>query len=255
LAHAGRKGSTYRPWSGSGEITVEEGRWETVAPSAERFVSNYPLPRELMRQEIAEIVQSFQQAAQRALKAGFQVIELHGAHGYLLHEFLSPLSNHRDDEYGGSLQNRMRFLLEVVDAVRQVWPEALPLFVRLSASDWIENGLTIADSVEIARALKQHGVDLIDASSGGNSAKAKIPVGPGYQVSFAAQIRREIGMPTGAVGLITQPEQANAIIAQGQADLVFLARELLRNPYWPMHAAQVLQQEVTWPAQYQRAKP
>jgi 2,4-dienoyl-CoA reductase-like NADH-dependent reductase (Old Yellow Enzyme family) len=254
LAHAGRKASTYRPWSGHGEIPVEAGRWETVAPSAERFSENYPLPRALTRQEIAEIVQHFQDAARRALSAGFQVIEIHGAHGYLLHEFLSPLSNHRDDEYGGTLTKRMRFLLEVVDAIRQVWPEEFPLFVRLSASDWTEGGLTIADSVQIARELKKHGVDLIDASSGGNVATANIPLAPGYQVPFAEHLRREAAIATGAVGLITDAEQANEIIGSQQADLVLLARELLRDPYWPLHAARVLGHDIAWPSQYLRAR-
>ena len=178
LAHAGRKASTYRPWSGSGEIPVEQGRWETIAPSAERFSPNYPLPRAMTKSDIADVVQSFQQAAQRAIQAGFQVAEIHGAHGYLLHEFLSPLSNQRTDEYGGSLENRMRFLVEVVDAIRAVWPDNYPLFVRLSTTDWVAGGLTIQDLVQIARVLKQHGIDLIDASTGGNVAKATIPVAP-----------------------------------------------------------------------------
>lgn len=254
LAHAGRKGSTYRPWSGHGEIPVEKGRWQTVAPSAERFAPNYPLPKALTRGEITDIVQLFQQATQRAMTAGFQVIEIHAAHGYLFHEFLSPLSNHRDDDYGGSLMNRMRFLLETVDATRQVWPEELPLFVRLSATDWTEGGLTINDTVEIARELKKRGVDLIDTSSGGNVASAKIPLRPGYQMPFAAQIRREAGIPTAAVGLITEPEQANEIIGNQQADFIFLARALLRHPYWPLHAAHQLHYDIAWPPQYLRAK-
>lgn len=254
LAHAGRKGSTYRPWDGSGEIPVEQGRWQTIGPGAERFVNNYPLPTAMTHEDITQVVEAFRVATQRAFKAGFQVIELHAAHGYLVHEFLSPLSNKRTDIYGGSLQNRMRFLLEIVDASRAVWPKELPLFVRLSASDWTEGGLTIEDSVEIARELQRHGVDLIDASSGGNVAKARIPVAPGYQVPFAEQIRREANILTGAVGMITEPEQANEIISSEQADLVFLARELLRDPYWPRHAAQALQQDTAWPKQYERAK-
>lgn len=255
LAHAGRKGSTYRPWSGSGELPVDHGRWETIGPSAERFSPQYPLPKQLTSDEIAEVVQHFQDAAKRALQAGFQVLEVHGAHGYLIHEFLSPLSNHRQDAYGGSLRNRMRILLEAVDAVREVMPDELPLFVRLSASDWTEGGLTISDTVEIARELKQHGVDLIDASSGGNVATAKIPLAPGYQVPFAEEIRRDADIPTAAVGLITQPQHANDIIQHQQADLVALARELLRDPYWPMHAARALGYDMTWPSQYVRAKP
>ncbi len=254
LAHAGRKASTYRPWSGRGEVAVEDGRWETIAPSHERFSDTYPLPKELAIQEIAEVTQSFRVAAQRALKAGFQAIELHGAHGYLFHEFLSPLSNSRTDEYGGTLRNRMRFLLEAADVVREVWPDALPLFVRISATDWTEGGLTIADSVEIAQTLKGHGVDLIDVSTGGNVSTAKVPVAPGYQVPFAEQIRRESGVPTAAVGLITEPEQANEIIQSGQADVVALARELLRDPYWPLRAARILGYDFPWAAQYERAK-
>lgn len=254
LAHAGRKGSTYRPWSGSGELPVDHGRWQTIGPSAERFSPQYPLPKQLTSDEIAEVVQHFQDAAKRAIQAGFQVLEVHGAHGYLIHEFLSPLSNHRQDAYGGSLRNRMRILLEAVDAVREVMPDELPLFVRLSASDWTEGGLTISDIVEIARELKQHGVDLIDASSGGNVATAKIPLAPGYQVSFAEEIRRDADISTAAVGLITQPQHANDIIQHQQADLVALARELLRDPYWPMHAARALGYDMTWPSQYVRAK-
>lgn len=254
LAHAGRKASTYRPWSGSGEVSFEDGRWETVAPSHERFSDRYPLPKELTKQEIAEVTQSFRTAAERVFNAGFQVIEVHAAHGYLFHEFLSPLSNHRTDEYGGDLRNRMRFLLETVDAIRQVWPDTLPLFVRLSATDWTEGGLTIADSVEIAQTLKGHGVDLIDVSTGGNVSTAKVPVARSYQVPFAEQIRRESGIPTAAVGLITEPEQANEIVQSDQADVVALARELLRDPYWPLHAARTLGYDFPWLPQYVRAK-
>ncbi|WP_162511815.1 NADH:flavin oxidoreductase/NADH oxidase [Dictyobacter aurantiacus] len=254
LAHAGRKASTFRPWSGSGEVKREDGGWETVGPSALRFSQNYPLPVELSQDEIAKVVQSFQTGARRALQAGFQILEIHAAHGYLIHEFLSPYSNHRTDEYGGSLQNRMRFLLEVTDAIRQVLPAELPLLARISASDWIEGGLTIEESIEISRALHEHGVDLIDVSSGGNVEKARIPVGPGYQVPFAEAIRREAHVPTGAVGLITEPRQANQILEQQQADLIFLAREFLRDPHFPLRAARELSQDIAWPKQYERAK-
>lgn len=253
LAHAGRKASAYRPWSGSGELSVAEGRWQTVGPSERRFADNYPLPHALTVAEIQEIVTSFQRAAQRALTAGFEIAEVHGAHGYLVHEFLSPLSNQRTDEYGGALHNRMRLLLEIVAATRQVWPANLPLLVRLSATDWTEGGVTIEDTVEVARALKEHGVDLVDVSSGGN-VPVKVPFGPGYQVHFAEQVRREAGMPTAAVGLITEPQQANAILENGQADLIALARELLRNPHWPFYAARELHHDLAWPSQHVRAK-
>jgi 2,4-dienoyl-CoA reductase-like NADH-dependent reductase (Old Yellow Enzyme family) len=253
LAHAGRKASTYRPWSGSGELTTEDGRWQTIGPSELRFSDHYPLPHALTLDEMREVVVSFRQAAQRALQAGFEVIEIHGAHGYLVHEFLSPLSNQRSDNYGGSLANRMRLLLEIVDATREVWPEQFPLLVRLSATDWTEGGVTVQETVEVARALKEHGVDLIDVSSGGN-ALAPIPLEPGYQVPFAAQVRRAANIPTAAVGLITEPRQANAIVANGEADLVALARELLRNPHWPLAAAHALGQDITWTPQHTRAK-
>jgi 2,4-dienoyl-CoA reductase-like NADH-dependent reductase (Old Yellow Enzyme family) len=254
LAHAGRKGSTYRPWSGQGAVRFEEGGWEPVGPGPEPFASAYPLPRPLTSVDIAEIVHCFQLAAHRALAAGFQVLEIHAAHGYLLHEFLSPLSNHREDEYGGTLANRMRFLLEVVLAVRSIWPSTFPLFVRLSATDWTEGGLDIGETVQIASALKGHEVDLVDASSGGNVADASIPLAPGYQVPFAQRIRAGAHIATGAVGLITDPQQANEIIYRGQADLIFLARELLRDPYWPMHAARALSANIAWPSQYLRAR-
>lgn len=253
LAHAGRKAGTYRPWSGSGELSPEDGRWQTIGPSELRFADNYPLPHELTRAELQEVVDSFRLAALRALRAGFEVIEIHGAHGYLLHEFISPLSNHRTDEYAGSLNNRMRLALEVVDAVREVWPEHLPLLVRLSATDWVEGGLTVAETVEVARALKGRGVDLIDVSSGGN-VPANIALKPGYQVPFAEQVRREADILTAAVGLITEPQQANEIVRSGRADLVALARELLRNPHWPLAAAHALGQDISWTPQYVRAQ-
>lgn len=254
LAHAGRKGSTYRPWSGSGELSLEDGRWSTVGPDTQRFSATYPQPVALSQDGIAEVVQHFQDAARRALQAGFQVIEIHAAHGYLIHEFLSPLSNHRQDAYGGTLDNRMRLLVQVTDAIRAVLPDELPLFVRVSASDWTPGGLTIDDTVVIARTLKQHGVDLIDASSGGNVATATIPLEPGYQVPFAQAVRSEANIATGAVGLITEPTHANEIVRQQQADIIFLARELLRDPYWPLRAARELQHDSSWPDQYKRAK-
>jgi len=254
LAHAGRKAATYRPWSGSGGLRPEDKPWQIVGPSALPFDEGYQKPHELSKAEIGEIVQAFRQAALRSKQAEFEVIELHAAHGYLLHEFLSPLSNQRQDEYGGSLENRGRFLMEVTKAVRSVWPEELPLFVRISASDWVAGGWDIAESVELCRELARHGVDLIDCSSGGNSPAQQIQLGPSYQVPFAEQVRREAAIPTMAVGLIYEPEQANQIITEGQADLVALAREFLRDPYWPLHAAKVLGQDIKWPDQYLRAK-
>ncbi len=256
LAHAGRKASTYRPWSGNGAVPVANGGWpDVLAPSAVAFADAYPMPQELTVDGIARVTNAFVDAARRAHQAGFRVIELHAAHGYLLHEFLSPLSNQRQDQYGGSFENRTRFLREVVQAVRRVWPEAAPLFVRISATDWAEGGWDIEQSVELARQLKPLGVDFIDCSTGGNAAQAKIPVGPGYQVPFAERIRRDAGILTGAVGLITEATQAEQIIASGQADAVLLARELLRDPYFPLRAARELGQEMTWPAQYLRAGP
>jgi 2,4-dienoyl-CoA reductase-like NADH-dependent reductase (Old Yellow Enzyme family) len=255
LAHAGRKASTIRPWSGAGEIPENDGRWQTVGPSAIRFADNYPLPKALTVDEIRDIEKSFVDAARRALKAGFRVVEIHSAHGYLMHEFLSPLSNTRSDEYGGSLENRARLLLDTAAAVRNVWPENYPLFVRISCSEWVEGGFPIDEAVLLAAQLKTLGVDLIDCSSGGNASYARIPVGPGYQTPFATRIRRETGIMTGAVGLITSPEQADQIIRNGDADLVFLARELLRDPYWPMRAARQLEQTMSWPAQYLRSGP
>lgn len=256
LAHAGRKASTYRPWSGSGAIAVADGGWsEVLAPSAVPFADNYPRPQALTVDGIARVTAAFAEAARRALAAGVRVIEIHAAHGYLLHEFLSPLSNQRADHYGGSFDNRTRFVREVVTAVRRVWPEHLPVFVRISATDWLEGGWDIEQSVELARQLKTLGVDFIDCSSGGNAARAPIPVGPGYQAPFAERIRREAAVLTGAVGLITEPSQAEQIVSSGQADAVLLARELLRDPYFPLRAAHALGQEIAWPAQYLRAGP
>jgi 2,4-dienoyl-CoA reductase-like NADH-dependent reductase (Old Yellow Enzyme family) len=253
LAHAGRKASTKRPWSGNGLIPLEEGGWQAVGPSDEAFANDYPVPQALDTAGIAAVVESFGDAARRARQAGFDVAEVHGAHGYLLHEFLSPLVNHRTDAYGGSFDNRIRLCLEVVDVVRGIWPKQLPVFVRLSCTDWVDGGWDIEQTVELARRLRDRGVDLIDCSSGGAVMPAKIPVGPGYQVPFAEQVRRDANIPTGAVGLITTAAQAEAIVDSGQADCVLLARELLRDPYWPLRAAGELKQAISWPAQYLRA--
>jgi 2,4-dienoyl-CoA reductase-like NADH-dependent reductase (Old Yellow Enzyme family) len=256
LAHAGRKASTASPFEGHGLVLPADGGWQPVAPSAIAFApADYAVPAALDQAGIAAVVEAFRNAARRALEAGFDFVEIHAAHGYLLHEFLSPLSNHRTDNYGGSFSNRIRLLVEVVDAVRRVWPERLPLFVRISATDWAEGGWNPDESVELARHLRGHGVDLVDCSSGGNVAVAKIPLAPGYQVGFAARIRREAGIATAAVGLITEPAQANALIAEGEADMVFLARAMLRDPYWPVHAAAALGETASWPKQYLRATP
>ncbi|MGA7255533.1 MAG: NADH:flavin oxidoreductase/NADH oxidase [Terracidiphilus sp.] len=255
LAHAGRKASMAPPSKGERLLSAVDGGWTPVAPSAIPFSEKYATPRALDEAGIDAVVEAFRVAALRALKAGFDLVEIHSAHGYLLHEFLSPLSNHRTDAYGGSPENRARLLLRVVDAVRGVWPEERPLFVRISATDWTEGGWTADDSVALARLLKEHGVDLVDCSSGGNVAGAKIPLEPGYQVWFAARIRREAGMATAAVGLITTPAQAEAIVAGGEADLVLLAREMLRDPYFGVHAAEALSETAGWPLQYLRAAP
>lgn len=254
LAHAGRKASTDLPWLGGKPLTPEAGAWTTVAPSAVPFADGYPSPQALSVAELDGAVAAFVAAARRARDAGFQCIEVHMAHGYLLHEFLSPLANHRDDDYGGSLENRMRFPLRVAAAVREAWPASLPLLARISASDWVEGGWDIEQSVALCRRLKEIGVDLIDCSSGGVIADARVPAGPGYQTPFAERIRREAGIATAAVGLITEAAQAEHILRTGQADAVFLAREMLRDPYWPLHAAAKLRVDVPWPVQYQRAK-
>jgi 2,4-dienoyl-CoA reductase-like NADH-dependent reductase (Old Yellow Enzyme family) len=256
LAHAGRKASTYRPWEGHGTVPENDGGWtNVVAPSAVPFADHYPMPQPLSIDGIQEVVAAFADAARRACEAGFRVIEIHAAHGYLLHEFLSPLSNRRQDAYGGSFENRTRFLREVVAAVRSSWPEGAPLFVRISATDWVEGGWDIEQSVELARELKDIGVDLVDCSSGGNVAQAQIPVGAGYQTRFSEQIRREAGIMTGTVGMIVSSAQAEHIIATGQADAVIIAREFLRDPYFPLRAARELGQSVSWPVQYLRAAP
>jgi 2,4-dienoyl-CoA reductase-like NADH-dependent reductase (Old Yellow Enzyme family) len=255
LAHAGRKASTAVPWRGEGAVAPEDGGWLAVAPSSLAFGEGYPAPKEMSVGDIEAVRQDFSAAARRAAVAGFEVVELHMAHGYLLHEFLSPISNRRTDEYGGTLENRMRFPVAVAREVRAVWPGDRPLFVRVSATDWVEGGWDLPDTVQLARRLKDIGVDLVDCSSGGIAPGVKIPAGPSYQVPFAAAVRSEAGIATGAVGLITQPSQAEEIVATGKADAVLLAREELRDPNWPLHAAQALGMEAPWPVQYLRARP
>jgi len=253
LAYAGRKASVMVPWLGGKPLERKDGAWETVAPSAIAFDAGYPTPRALAMAEIVSLVQAFAKGAVRALEAGFEVLEIHAAHGYLLHEFLSPLSNHRRDEYGGSFENRTRLVVRVAEAVRNEWPERLPLFCRISATDWKEGGWDLPQSVELAKLLKRTGVDLIDVSSGGLVPNVKIPLGPGYQLPFAVTIRGEAGIATGGVGLITEPAQAETVLTNGQADLVFLAREFLRDPYWPRRAAKQLGVTIKPPVQYERA--
>ncbi len=254
LAHAGRKASCDLPWLGGKQFTSGDHYWQTIAPSPVPFAEGDLIPHELTREEIAELVNDFKNAAARAVKAGYQVVEIHAAHGYLINGFLSPVSNQRTDEYGGSFENRTRFLYEIIDAIQTVWPIDLPIFVRISASDWIEGGWTIEDSIQLATMLQTKGIDLIDASSGGMSPLAQIPAGPGYQVPFAAAIKKETSMLTGAVGIITNAQQAEDILQQQQADLIFIAREFLRDPYFPLHAAKALGDDVAWPNQYVRAK-
>jgi 2,4-dienoyl-CoA reductase-like NADH-dependent reductase (Old Yellow Enzyme family) len=254
LAHAGRKASTSAPWKGGQPLPESDGGWRPIfAPSAIPFADGYPTPRELDGKQIRRLVSAFADGARRALQAGSKILEIHAAHGYLLHEFLSPLSNHREDSYGGTFENRTRIVHQVVEAVRNIWSERYPLFVRLSATDWVDGGWTVEDSVALARQLKPAGVDLIDCSSGGLLPRVPIPIGPGYQVPFAEQIRREADILTGAVGMITVPTQADQILRIGKADIVLMARELLRDPYWPLHAARHIGQEIFIPAQYQRA--
>jgi 2,4-dienoyl-CoA reductase (NADPH2) len=251
LAHAGRKGSCQPPWSGGARLkAAEEGGWSIVAPSAIPFIEGDPPPHALDEGGIGEIVAAFTAAARRAIQAGFRILEIHGAHGYLLHSFLSPLTNHRTDRYGGSLENRMRLILEVAAALRAVMPDDMPLFTRISATDWVDGGWDLEQSIALAHALKALGVDLVDASSGGAVPGAKIPITPGYQVPFASAIRKATGMLTGAVGKITQTDQANEIIEAGDADMVFLAREMLREPYWALKAQKALGEEPAWPLQY-----
>lgn len=254
LAHAGRKASTTEPWKGGQPLQEGAGAWTTIAPSAIPFKEGMHTPQAMDITAIDLLVDQFRAAALRALEAGFDIVEIHAAHGYLLHEFLSPLSNTRSDEYGGSLENRMRIVLRIADVVRGVWPHSKPLFVRISCTDYTDGGWTIEESVVLARELKQLGVDLVDCSSGGNIHNARIHAGPLYQVQFAEQLRREAGIMTGAVGLITSAGEAESIVQEEKADLVLLARQMLRDPYFPLHAAKELGEEITWPPQYERAR-
>jgi 2,4-dienoyl-CoA reductase-like NADH-dependent reductase (Old Yellow Enzyme family) len=254
LGHAGRKASCDAPWRGGGPLPAAAGGWQVVAPSPVAFADGHPVPRELSLEKVRALPAAFAAAAGRAAEAGFQAIEVHAAHGYLLHQFLSPLSNHRHDAYGGDFDGRSRLTLEVAEAIRGVWPDRLPLLFRVSATDWVEGGWDLPQTVELARRLKERGVDLVDCSAGGNVHSARMPTGPGFMVPFAAAVRREAGIATGAVGFITQAFQAEQIVATGQADLVLLAREMLRDPYWALHAAHELGVDVPWPDQYLRAK-
>lgn len=254
LAHAGRKASTDLPWNGSRPLDAKHRGWQTIGPSAITFGPEFPAPREATNQDLEAILGQFASAARRSVEAGFEVVEIHMAHGYLLHEFLSPLANRRSDDFGGSLENRCRFPLRVAKAVRDIWPSHLPVFVRVSATDWMEGGWDLEQTVEFARGLKKIGIDLIDCSSGGLVPEASPPFGPGFQTPFAAAVRREAGIATGSVGLITEPAQAEQIVATGLADAVLLGRQMLRDPYWPLKAAKELGVEVPWPVQYERAK-
>jgi 2,4-dienoyl-CoA reductase-like NADH-dependent reductase (Old Yellow Enzyme family) len=254
LAHAGRKGSTAVPWKGGQRVAPADGGWTPVAPSALAFSPTYPEPAALDAKGIADVVVQFSAAAKRAREAGFEVVEIHAAHGYLLHQFLSPLSNQRKDGWGGDFEGRSRLALDVVSAVRAVWPADLPLFVRISATDWVEGGWDLPQSVRLAAGLRERGADLVDCSSGGLVPSAKVPVGPGYQVPFARAIRGEAGIATGAVGMITEPRQADEIVASGAADAVLLARALMRDPNWALDAAHALGIDAKWPVQHERAK-
>jgi 2,4-dienoyl-CoA reductase-like NADH-dependent reductase (Old Yellow Enzyme family) len=255
LAHAGRKASMTRPWEGNQAIKpTDQGGWQTLAPSAVAYAPTYNTPKEMSLADIKKAVQNFGDAALRAKKAGFKVIEIHGAHGYLINEFLSPASNKRTDEYGGSFENRIRFLLEIIESIRKVWPAENPLFLRISATEWVNTGWTETDSIRLAEILRSKTIDLIDCSSGGNITDVKIEIKPMYQTPLAESIKKHTGMPTGAVGLITTSQEANSIIEQEKADLAFMARELLRDPYFPLRAATELGADVKWPVQYERAK-
>jgi 2,4-dienoyl-CoA reductase-like NADH-dependent reductase (Old Yellow Enzyme family) len=254
LGHAGRKASCDVPWRGGEPLAPASGAWQTVAPSAVPFAEGHPVPRALSLAEVQALPDAFAAAARRAVAAGFAAVEVHAAHGYLLHQFLSPLANHREDAYGGDFEGRIRLLVEVAEAIRATFPAGLPLLVRVSATDWAQGGWDLPQTVELARRLRDRGVDLVDCSAGGLVHSARMPTGPGFQVPFAAAVRREAGLPTGTVGFITQAYQAEQIVATGEADLVFLAREMLRDPYWALHAARELGVDVPWPDQYLRAK-
>src|SRR5574338_1019391 len=255
LAHAGRKASTFSPWKGVGKVEIENGGWQTLAPSSISFADNYPDPKEMNEKDIKLVVDQFVEAAKRSIDAGFEIIELHMAHGYLVHEFLSPLSNKRKDKYGGSIENRCRIAIEIASAVRKAIPDGMPLFARISSTDWVDDGWDIEQSILLSKWLKETEIDLIDCSSGGNVAKAKIPLAPGYQIPFSQRIKQEAKILTGGVGLITTAEQAEEIILSEKADLVFLAREMLRDPYWTLHATKKLNVDLSdWPNQYLRAK-
>ena len=254
LAHAGRKASCAIPWKGVKQLKENEGGWRTVAPTEIVFNPEDGIPKELDHDGIIKVINDFKVAAQRSVQAGYKLIEIHAAHGYLIHQFLSPLSNHRTDAYGGSFENRIRLLLEVVKAVQTIWPQNLPLFVRISATDWAEGGWNINEAVQLSSILKQNGVDLIDCSSGGLVPYQKILLGPGYQVTFAEQIKKETGILTGAVGLIYEAQQAEEILAKGQADLILIARASLRDPYFALNAAKTLGDNIEWPLQYKRAQ-
>jgi 2,4-dienoyl-CoA reductase-like NADH-dependent reductase (Old Yellow Enzyme family) len=254
LAHAGRKASTDLPWNGSAPLDARNRGWQTIAPSAVPYAPGFATPLEATSKDLEAILGQFAAATRRCIEAGFEVIEVHMAHGYLLHEFLSPLSNRRTDEFGGALENRLRFPLRVAKAVRDTWPSHLPVFVRISASDWVDGGWDLLQSLDLARELKKIGIDLIDCSSGGVIPEGAPPFGPGFQTPFASSIRHEVGIATGAVGFVTEPAQAEQIIATGLADAVLLARGMLKDPYWPLHAAKALGVDLPWPVQYERAK-
>jgi len=255
IAHAGRKASTDVPWRGGKPLDTGNGGWQPIAPGPVPFAEGYSVPREMTEADMERVRKAFADAARHGREAGFQVVEVHMAHGYLLHEFLSPLTNRRTDACGGSLENRLRFPVSVALAVREEWPERLPVFVRVSATDWVEGGWNLPQTIALARELKKIGIDMVDCSSGGAVPDAKIPAGPGFQTPFAAAVRREAGIATGAVGLITEPAQAEQIVSTGMADALMIGREFLRDPYWPLHAARSLWVDMPWPSQYERAKP